>query len=77
MPWWPFTSHRTDDQIAAYVTAEVEAGRIPLHLAHACERALRDEADGKGHVMRNPGIKPKPPRAPGRQGRRWNGWWHY
>jgi hypothetical protein len=64
MPWWPFTRWRSDDEIARYVTAEVEAGRIPLHLARACEQALRDEADGKCVVMRDPKIKPRPPRKP-------------
>ena len=69
MAWWrPFTSWRSDDEIATYVIAEVEAGRIKPELASMVERALRDEAAGKCIVMRNPGIKPRPPRAPGLAG---------
>jgi hypothetical protein len=64
MPWWPFTPHRSDDEIAKYVAAEVKAGRIPLELARGCEQALRDEADGKCLVMRNPRIKKRPPKRP-------------
>ena len=78
MAWWrPFTSWRSDDEIATYVIAEVEAGRIKPELASMVERALRDEAAGKCVVMRKPDIRPRPPRAPGLQGRRFNGaWWH-
>jgi hypothetical protein len=64
MPWLPTTPPRTDEEIAAYVTAEVEAGRVPLERAQALERLLRDEADGKCVVMRDPKIRPKPPRKP-------------
>ena len=65
MSWWhPFTPHRSDDEIAAYVVKEVAAGRIPPALAQACERALRDEAAGKAIVMRDPKIKPRMPRKP-------------
>jgi hypothetical protein len=65
MSWWhPYTPHRTDDKIAAYVTAEVKAGRIPLELAQRVEQVLRDEADGKTTVMRDPKIRPRPPKKP-------------
>jgi hypothetical protein len=63
--WWrPFIPWRSDDAIAAYVVKEVEAGRIPRELAPACERALRDEADGKCIVMRKPKIVRRLPRSP-------------
>ena len=32
--------------------------------AHVRERALRDEVDGKAIIMRDPGIRPRPPRRP-------------
>ena len=78
MAWWrPFVFSRTDDEISTYVIGEVKAGRIKPETAPALERTLRDEAAGKCVVMRNPGIKPRPPRAPGMQSRRYNGmWWH-
>jgi hypothetical protein len=34
------------------------------HLEEMRRRALEDEKAGRGTVMRNPGIKPKPPRKP-------------
>ena len=65
MPWWhPRTPHQTDDAIAKHIAAEVKAGRIPLALAQMYEKALRDEADGKSTVMRNPQIKMRPPKRP-------------
>jgi hypothetical protein len=65
MAWWhPFRSWRSDDEIAAYVIGEVEAGRIPRELAPACERALRDEAAGRCVIMRNPKIVRRLPRSP-------------
>jgi hypothetical protein len=65
MSWWRFfVPARTDDEIAAYVIAEVEAGRIPRELAPACERALRDEAAGKCTIMRKPKIVKRLPRNP-------------
>jgi hypothetical protein len=63
MSWWhPFLPDRSDDEIAKHITAEVEAGRIPLAMAQACEKALRDEADGKCTVMRDPKIVRKFPK---------------
>ncbi len=63
--WWPSTPrNRTDADIAGYVAAEVEAGRVSLARAQHLERALRDEADGKVVIMRDPKIKPKMPRRP-------------
>ena len=64
MPWLPTTPQRTDAEIAAYVVAEVEAGRIPAALAPMCEKALRDEADGKCVVMRDPKLKRSFPKGP-------------
>jgi hypothetical protein len=46
------------------VVAEVEAGRIPAALAPMCEKALRDEADGKCVVMRDPKLKRSFPKGP-------------
>ena len=41
-------------------------------------KALKDERAGKTTIMRNPHVQPKPPRAPGMQSARFNGyWWHY
>jgi hypothetical protein len=78
MAWWhPFRSQRTDDEIASYVVGEVAAGRIKPESAPMVERILRDEAAGRCVVMRDPKIRPRPPRAPGRQSRRFNGLWHY
>ena len=34
------------------------------YLEQLRQRALQDERDGKCVVMRNPGVKPKPPRRP-------------
>ena len=77
MSWWRLISWRTDDEIASYVAAEVKAGRITPEWGPWLEKALRDEADGKCTIMRSPKIKPRPPKAPGLQERRWNGhWWH-
>ena len=42
----------------------VNKGEIKPEQAEIFERALRDEQDGKSIVMRNPHIKPKPPRKP-------------
>jgi hypothetical protein len=65
MSWWhPFTPQRSDDEIAAHVAAMVNAGKIKPELAPMIERVLRDEADGKSTVMRDPMIRPKPPRRP-------------
>ena len=65
MSWWRFfTPERTDDEIAAYVVAEVAAGRIKPEMAPMLERALRDEAAGKCVVMRKPKIVRKLPRSP-------------
>ena len=64
MRWWPFTPHRTDDEIAAYVAAEVKAGRVAPGFAQTLERMLREEADGKCVIMRDPKVKPRPPRRP-------------
>jgi hypothetical protein len=65
MAWWhSFIPWRSDDEIAAYVIAEVAAGRIPRELAPACERALRDEAAGKCTIMRTPKIVRRLPRSP-------------
>ena len=64
MPWTPIVKHRTDAEIADYVTAEVEAGRVPLEQARRLEQTLRDESDGKLIVMRDPQIKRRPPRKP-------------
>lgn len=62
--WWPFAPDRTDDEIATYVAAEVAAGRVKPDFAQRLERILRDEADGKCVVMRDPKIRPRPPRRP-------------
>jgi hypothetical protein len=42
----------------------VNAGEIKPELAQMFERALRDEAAGKVIIMRDPGIRPRPPRKP-------------
>ena len=64
MSWWrPFIPWRTDDEIAAYVCREVEAGHIKPEWAPMLERALRDEAAGKCVVMRKPKIVRKLPRS--------------
>jgi hypothetical protein len=44
---WRRATPRTDDEITAYITAEVAAGRIKPEFAHLYEKSLRDE-DGKG-----------------------------
>jgi hypothetical protein len=69
---------RSDDEITAYVATKVETGRITPEWAPLLERALREEAAGKCVIMRNPQIKPRPPKAPGMQSAsRYNGfWWH-
>ena len=65
MSWWrPSAPLRSDDEIAARVAAMVAAGEIKPELAQMYEKALRAEADGKGHIMRDPRIRPKPPRRP-------------
>jgi hypothetical protein len=63
MSWWRPARPCTDNEITAYVAAEVVAGRIKTELAPMVERALRDEAAGKCVVMRDPKIVrrfPKP-----------------
>jgi len=42
----------------------VERGEIPAALAGMFERALRDEQAGKAIVMRDPGVRPRPPKRP-------------
>ena len=42
----------------------VNKGEIKPELAEMFERALRDEQDGKSIVMRDPGIRPRPPKRP-------------
>jgi hypothetical protein len=62
--WWPFVPQRTDDEIATRIATMVDAGEISPELAHLYERALRDEQAGRCIVMRDPKIRPKPPRKP-------------
>jgi hypothetical protein len=64
MSWMPTVKRRSDAEIAAYVTAEVEAGRVPLERARRLEQILREESDGKCVVMRDPKIVKRPPRKP-------------
>ena len=65
MSWWrPLPLKRSDDEIAARIVAMVNAGEIKPELAEMYERALRSEADGSSMVMRNPGIRPRPPKKP-------------
>ena len=65
MAWWRFLAPpRTDDEIAARIVAMVERGEIPAALAGMFERALRDEQAGKAIVMRDPGVRPRPPKRP-------------
>jgi hypothetical protein len=65
VPWWrPFTKPRSDYEIAERVAAEVAAGRIAPTLAPMFEKALRDEQAGKAIVMRDPGVRPRPPKRP-------------
>jgi hypothetical protein len=42
----------------------VSKGEIKAAHAHMYERVLRDEAAGRSTIMRDPKIKPKPPRRP-------------
>ena len=42
----------------------VNKGEIKPEQAEMFERALRDEQDGKSIVMRDPGVRPRPPRRP-------------
>ena len=60
----PIRTHAHDDEITLRIAAEVAAGRIAPALAHMYERALRDEQAGKATIMRDPGVRPKPPRRP-------------
>jgi hypothetical protein len=63
--WWRFRApERSDDEIRQHIIQMVEAGEIRADQAVMFERALRSEADGKSTIMRNPQIKPKPPRRP-------------
>jgi len=39
-------------------------GRIKPEVARWVEKALRDEADGKATIMRDPKIRPRPPKKP-------------
>ena len=55
---------RSDDEIAARIATGVASGKIRPEFAHMYASALQDEANGDGIVMRNPKIKPKPPRKP-------------
>ena len=64
MSWWRVLPPRTDDEITERVTAMVRAGEIKPELAPMFERALRDEQAGKAIVMRNPGVRPRPPKRP-------------
>jgi hypothetical protein len=76
--WRLFTPWRSDDEISAYVAAEVTAGRVKPERASMLERALRDEQAGRCIIMRDPKIVKRLPRGPGQQQRRFNGlWWHY
>ena len=62
--WWPTPPQRTDDEITARINTMVSTGQIRADQAPMYERALRDEVDGKAIVMRDPGIRPRPPRRP-------------
>ena len=62
--WWPTPTPRSDAAIVKRVAAMVNKGEIKPEHAEMFERALRDEQDGKSIVMRNPQIKPRPPRRP-------------
>jgi hypothetical protein len=63
--WWrPFRPDYADDEIAFRVARMVSTGEIKPEQARWIEKALRDEQAGKCVVMRNPGIKPRPPRKP-------------
>lgn len=62
--WWPAPPQRTDDEISIRVAKMVNAGEIKPELAQMFERALRDEVAGKAIIMRDPGIRPRPPRKP-------------
>ena len=65
----PTPPQRSDDEIAHRVATMVAKGEIKPELAPMFEKALRSEADGRSVVMRNPGVKPKPPRRPS-----WSRW---
>ena len=60
--WWPSPPQRSDDEISLRVAKMVIAGEIRAEFAAMYERALRDEAAGKSVVMRDPGVRPRPPR---------------
>jgi hypothetical protein len=62
--WFWDAPVRSDDEIAAIVVAAVKSGAIKPELAHMYASALQDEADGKSIVMRDPGIRPRPPKKP-------------
>ena len=62
--WWPSPPQRSDAEISIRVAKMVNAGEIKPELAQMFERALRDEAAGKVIIMRDPGIRPRPPRKP-------------
>ena len=49
----------TDDEIAAIVAARVRNGEIRPEYASMYAKALQDEANGDGVVMRDPGIRPR------------------
>ncbi|MET4514310.1 hypothetical protein [Bradyrhizobium sp. I1.7.5] len=66
--WWPRAPHRTDDEITAYVDREVKEGRVAAANAQRLEQLLRDEADGKAYIPRDPQNKPKLPRTPSWEG---------
>jgi hypothetical protein len=74
MSWWrSLIPQRTDDEISQHIAREVLRGAIKPELAPHYEKALRDELDGRAIVMRDPGVRPRPPSRPGQQSRRFNG----
>jgi hypothetical protein len=56
-PRFPSVPWRSDSEISKYVVDEVAAGRVKLENTQALEQALRDEADGRTIIMRDPGIR--------------------
>ena len=62
--WWPTPPRRSDDEISLRVAKMVTTGEIKPDLAPMFEKILRDERDGRAIVMRDPGIRPRPPRKP-------------
>jgi hypothetical protein len=60
----PSPPQRTNQEIIDLVAVGVAAGRIKPELAHLYERALQDEAEGRGTIMRDPQVRRCPPRRP-------------